>query len=668
MKGIVTVIRAHDPLWVRCRRWLLELPRVGKRIILALFDLALLSFALWFSVSLRYNDIYVPPDTMSGLLMVSAPIITVTTFALSGLYKLVTRYLDYQGHMRIIGCIWLSVLIWSLLVFMFGQLGIPRSAILGYGLMATLLITASRAAAAMVLESAGIRVSQLNVDRKPVIIFGAGRLGVQLLAALRRTYDREAVAFIDTEPSLWRQYVAGLKVHHPDKFGHLIERHKVKEILIALPDERRRERRRLLRELQTHAVEVKILPAVDDIASGRVSVSDLRPLEVDDLLGRDKVPPNVELMARKTRDKSILVTGAGGSVGSELVRQLLKQWPRKIVLLDVSEAALYEIEHEVQEIVESWRDGRARPEVVAVLGSVLDAPLVRETLARHTTEVIYHAAAYKHVPIVEQNPVCGLRNNTFGAAVVAECAKAAGVELMVLISTDKAVRPTNIMGASKRLAELILQDAAACADGPTIFTMVRFGNVLDSSGSVVKKFRRQIRAGGPVTVTHPDIIRYFMSIPEAAELVIQAGAMAQGGDVFVLDMGEPVRIDDMARLMIRLTGLDVKGPQNPDGDIAIVYSGLRPGEKLYEELLIGANTTATEHPRIQRSDEPSLATDELERELAVLRAALEMRDLEAMQAVLMRTVEGYHAEPEPTGEEAASPRPLWQPLSPRTLH
>jgi UDP-N-acetylglucosamine 4,6-dehydratase len=665
----VTVIRAHDPLWVRWRRWLLELPRIGKRLVLVLLDLALLSFALWFSVSLRYNDVYVPPDEISGFLMVAAPIITVATFALSGLYKLVTRYLDYQGHMRIIGCIWLSVLIWSLLVFMSGQLGIPRSAILGYGLMSTLLITASRAAAAMFLESAGISVSQLNVDRKPVIIFGAGRLGVQLLAALRRTYDREAVAFVDTEPSLWRQYVAGLKVHHPDKFGHLIERHKVKEILIALPDERRRERRRLLRELQTHAVEVKILPAVDDIASGRVSVTDLRPLEVNDLLGRDKVPPNVELMARKTREKSILVTGAGGSVGSELVRQLLKQWPRRIVLLDVSEAALYEIEREALEIIEAWRDGRPRPEIAAVLGSVLDAPMVREALTRHGVEVIYHAAAYKHVPIVEQNPVCGLRNNTFGAAVVAECAKAAGVELMVLISTDKAVRPTNVMGASKRLAELILQDAAACGDGKTVFTMVRFGNVLDSSGSVVKKFRRQIRAGGPVTVTHPDIIRYFMSIPEAAELVIQAGAMAQGGDVFVLDMGEPVRIDDMARLMVRLTGLEVKDPQSPDGDIAIVYTGLRPGEKLYEELLIGANTTATEHPRILRSDEPLLATDLLERELALLRAAMEMRDLETIQAVLMRTVEGYHSEPEAAaGEEAEAPRSLWQSPSPRTLH
>jgi FlaA1/EpsC-like NDP-sugar epimerase len=420
-----------------------------------------------------------------------------------------------------------------------------------------------------------------------------------------------------------------------------------------------------LKELQGHPVEVKILPAVDDITSGRVSVTDLRPLEVNDLLGREKVPPNAELLARKSHGKSILVTGAGGSVGSELVRQLLQQSPRRIVLFDLSEAALYEIENEVFDIAASF-GGLPRPEIVAVLGSVLDAVQLRETISRHEIEVIYHAAAYKHVPIVEQNPICGLWNNTFGVSVLAGCAKAEGVELVVLISTDKAVRPANVMGASKRLAEMILQ-AAAAGGGPTIFTMVRFGNVLGSSGSVVKRFRKQIRAGGPVTVTHPEIIRYFMSISEAADLVIQAGAMAQGGDVFVLDMGEPVRIDDLARLMVRLVGLDVRSSDNPDGDIAITYTGLRPGEKLYEELLIGENTTATEHPRILRSDEPYLPAEVLERELDLLKAAMKMRDVETMQAVLMRTVEGYQSRPHPAppGEDAALA--AWTPSS-RTLH
>ncbi len=666
LRGKVTVIPTYDPVWVRWRTWLLKLPRFHKRVILIGCDLTILSFALWFPISLRYNTLYVP-DLITGLLLAGAPIITVAIFAFSGLYRLVTRYLGYRGHTRIIGCIWLSVLLWSMLVFMFGQFGIPRSAVLGYGVLATLLITASREAVAMFLEGAGIRLSELpgNVERKPVIIFGAGRIGVQLLAALRRGYERDAVAFIDTDPSLWRQYVSGVKVYNPDRFGQLIERYKVREVLIALPEGRQRERRRILKELQTHPVEVKVLPAVDDVTSGRIRVSDLRSLEVHDLLGREKVPPDVELLARKTRNKSILVTGAGGSVGSELVRQLLKQSPQRIVLLDLSEAALYEIEHEVLDIVASAQGASERPEIVAVLGTVLDSAQLRETISLYDIEVIYHAAAYKHVPIVEQNPVCGLWNNTFGVAVLADAAKAEGVELVVLISTDKAVRPTNVMGASKRLAEMILQ-AAAATGGSTIFTMVRFGNVLDSSGSVVKKFRRQIKAGGPVTVTHPEIIRYFMSIPEAAELVIQAGAMAKGGDVFVLDMGEPVRIVDLARLMIRLTGLDVKSAENPDGDIGITYSGLRPGEKLYEELLIGANTTVTEHPRILRSDEPYLPAEQLDRELDLLKAAMKMRDIDTLQAVLMRTVEGYQAGPRPIAqsEEAVA---TWAPAS-RTLH
>ena len=399
-----------------------------------------------------------------ALVLLSGPVITVMTFSVSGLYRFVTRYLGYRGHTRIIGCIWLSVLIWSLVVLMSGQLGIPRSVVLGYGVLATLLIAGSREVAAMILESAGIRLSELptNIERTPVIIFGAGQLGVQLLDALRRSYNRTAVAFVDTEPSLWRQYVAGLKVYHPDKLPLLIERHEVKEILVALPDDRRRERRRILKDLQDQPVEVKVLPAVEDIASGRVSVTDLRPLEVNDLLGRDKVPPNADLLARKTRGKSILITGAGGSIGSELVRQLLKQAPRRIVLFDISEAALYQIEDEITEFVKTHAPRVAAPgdRRRARLGARRGAACARRSSAMRV-EVIYHAAAYKHVPIVEQNAVCGLRNNTFGTAVLAECAKAAGVELVVLISTDKAVRPTNIMGASKRLAELVLQAAAA---------------------------------------------------------------------------------------------------------------------------------------------------------------------------------------------------------------
>ena len=650
------------------RSRLVGLPRYNKRVILVTFDFVLLTLALWIALSIRHNTAYLPPDWPTALVLISGPMISVATFAASGLYRFVTRYLGYRGHTHIIGCIWLSVLIWSLVVLMSGQLGIPRSVVLGYGVLATLLIAGSREVAAMILASAGVRLTELpaSAERKPVIIFGAGQLGVQLLEALRRGNNRSVMAFVDTQPSLWRQYVAGVKVHPPERLAHLIERHQVKEILVALPDERRRERRRILKDLQTQPAEVLILPGVDDVTSGRVSVTDLRPVEVNDLLGRDKVPPHAELLARKTLGKSILVTGAGGSIGSELVRQLLRHGPRRIVLFDISEAALYLIEDEISEVAKGIRPDLPRPEIVSVLGSVLDQTQLHDVIVSNGVEVIYHAAAYKHVPIVEQNPICGLRNNSLGTAVLVECAKATRVELVVLISTDKAVRPTNVMGASKRLAELVLQ-AAAANGGPTVFTMVRFGNVLDSSGSVVKKFRRQIKAGGPVTVTHPEIIRYFMSIPEAAELVIQAGAMAEGGDVFVLDMGEPVRIDDLARLMVRLSGYEVRSAENPEGDIAITYTGLRSGEKLYEELLIGANTKATEHPRIWRSDEPFLPTEELDKELGILSAAMKVRDYATIQAVLLRTVEGYTATKvmAPAGEE--SPAVNWTPPT-RTLH
>ena len=395
---------------------------------------------------------------------------------------------------------------------------------------------------------------------------------------------------------------------------------------------------------------MRTLPAIEDLAAGRVTVSDLRPVEAEDLLGRDPVPPDTTLLARNIANKSVMVTGAGGSIGSELVRQILRQGPRHLVLFDAGEGQLYEIEREAQELLQAKRKAStpaspAPPEIVAVLGSVQNSALVARTLEDNAVETIYHAAAYKHVPIVEHNAIAGLRNNTFGTVVLAEAAETFGVERFVLVSTDKAVRPTSIMGASKRLAEMVLQARAANGRGKhTVFTMVRFGNVLDSSGSVVRMFRRQIAAGGPVTVTHREAFRYFMSIPEAAALVIQAGAMATGGDVFVLDMHEPVKIDDLAKSMIRLMGLEVRDAKHPDGDIAIEYIGLRHGEKLHEELLLGENITPTEHPRILKSHEPCMPAGELAKVLGALRTAMDANDLKAIHAALMRAVEGYRPE------------------------
>jgi len=651
---------------VRIRHWLLELTRHQKRAILAATDLIVLIGILWSLTSLRYSYAFWPNSWFGHIVYWSGPFITVVAFAYMGLYRFVTRYLGSQANTRVIGGVAVSVLVWALLVFMAGQHGTPRSVILSYGAFAAIAVIAIRYVVARFLHSSGIELPKVKQGQAshPVLIYGAGERGVDLAIALRRSADRDVVGFCDNSPSLWGQYIAGYRVYRPEKLGYIIERYGIKEILLAMPAGARHERRMVLKQLETFPVTVKVLPSLAEIASGQVALADLRPLQVEDLLGRDSVPPNMELLSRDTRDKSVLVTGAGGSVGSELVRQVLRQGPRRLVLFDVSEPALYEIEMEVRGIVNAMPSSTRKPEIAVILGSVLDPTLVTEVLRKCAVDTIYHAAAYKHVPIVEHNAAVGLTNNVRGTEIVADAAMTCGVDRMVLISTDKAVRPTNVMGASKRLAELVLQARAAQQGTATVFTMVRFGNVLGSSGSVVQRFRRQIESGGPVTVTHPEVIRYFMSIPEAAELVIQAGAMARGGEVFVLDMGEPVKIRDLAELMIHLSGLEVSSEANPEGDIEIVYTGLRAGEKLYEELLIGGmHTSATEHPRILRSDEPALAAKDLRRELDLLEVATKTRDMEAVQAVLMRTVEGYQPDPVLTKPPLSS----WV-LPGRTLH
>jgi FlaA1/EpsC-like NDP-sugar epimerase len=653
----------------RISQGLVRLGRYPKRAIVVVSDLLGLGLALWLAMSLRLGELYVPPSWGLFFILCAAPAIGVATLAQFGLYRLVTRYIGGRGRFLILFAVAVSALLWAFMVLLSGvQAGganasgvqiVPRSIFILYPILGAAFVWGTRRAAGWLLKTSGIEFSvPVREKAKSVLIYGADATGVQLLEALRRTSTYIPVGFVDLSPTLWGQTVADLKVHRPERMAGLIQRHDVSEVLLAMPKARRQERQAALKQLEGLMVGVRTLPAMEDLAEGRVTVSDLRPVEAEDLLGRDPVPPNVALLARNIADKSVLVTGAGGSIGSELVRQILRHAPRRLVLLDASEEQLYEIDLEVQSLLQvrqkSAAPGAAAlPEIVTVLGSILDAALVRQTIDKNGVETIYHAAAYKHVPIVEHNAVAGLRNNTFGTAVLAEAAEKGGVERFVLVSTDKAVRPTSIMGASKRLAEMVLQARAANGAGRTVFTMVRFGNVLDSSGSVVRRFRSQIEAGGPVTVTHRDVIRYFMSIPEAAGLVIQAGAMATGGDVFVLDMGEPVKIDDLARSMIRLMGLEVRDTEHADGDVAIEYIGLRHGEKLHEELLLGENITPTEHPRILKSREPCLTAPELANELDALRAGMEADDVQAIHAVLTRTVEGYrpelrHLEPDRT--------------------
>jgi FlaA1/EpsC-like NDP-sugar epimerase len=644
------VLRQWAVQWLRgIAPALLRLGRYTKRAILVTVDLVLLSASLWLAFSLRLGEPFAPGTPELFLICCAAPLIGVATFFQLGLYRLVTRYISGRVEMLMPAAVALSSLLWALIVLLSGVAGVPRSVVLLYPMLATAAVWGSRRLAGWLLTQAHVELpAWTSKGARSVLIYGAGQTGVELVNALRNAGTYAPVGFVDPSPTVWGQYVAGLKVYRPDRMAGMIQRHDVQEVLLAMPSTRQRERQAALRQLESLKVSVRTLPGIEDLASGRVTVSDLRPVDAEDLLGRDPVSPNAELLARNIKSKSVLVTGAGGSIGSELVRQILRQGPRRLVLLDAAEPPLYEIEREVEQQLARQRKeaqgGIEEPEVVAVLGSAGDERLASDTLRKHEIDTIYHAAAYKHVPIVEHNAVAGLQNNTFGTAVLADAAERAGVERFVLISTDKAVRPTSIMGASKRLAEMILQARAAEGAGQTVFTMVRFGNVLDSSGSVVRRFRQQIQAGGPVTVTHPEIIRYFMSIPEAAALVIQAGAMATGGDVFVLDMGEPVKIDDLARSMIRLMGQEVRDAQHPEGNIAITYTGLRPGEKLYEELLLGMNARPTDHPRILKSHEPFLPAAELARELEELRAAMDAGDAEAIHRALVRTAEGYRPE------------------------
>lgn len=479
---------------------------------------------------------------------------------------------------------------------------------------------------------------RFNIPKKiPTLIYGAGDCGKQLVESLDHHHHYQAIAFIDDNKLLHDTIIHNLPVYNPSEVSYLISKYGIKQILLAMPSISPLRQQHIIQELLVYNISILSVPSMDALLFGKKSLDEITASEVAQLINRSKVIPNGQLMRQCIHHHHVMVTGAGGSIGSELCRQIIRQQPSSIVLYELSEYALYQIEHELLEISRS--EGLTIP-ITPVLGSVQDRQRLDETIKTHHIQTLYHAAAYKHVPLVEHNPIEGIRNNTLGTYHTAQAALAHKVKHFVLISTDKAVRPTNVMGASKRMAELVLQGISEQSQY-TQFSMVRFGNVLGSSGSVVPLFRKQIQQGGPITVTHPDIIRYFMTIPEAAQLVIQAGALAKGGEVFLLDMGEPVKIVDLARRMIHLKGLSVKDETNPYGDIAIEFSGLRPGEKLYEELLIDDNAQATQHPRIRQAHEDYLAWPKIQQVIDSLQYACSQRDLHTIYQLLLQHVNGF---------------------------
>ena len=610
---------------------LLTLPRQAKQASMIAFDAG----SYWTSAVVSFWVVFGTTEFSASVIAISllAILIAIPVHWFSGLYASIVRY---TGLTLLVVGLRTTFLVTAALMAVSSFAGFLSSTTrvgIVFWAFSLILIVGGRVAARMFL-------SRSNADREPVIIYGAGQAGAQLIAALVDGDDYLPVAIVDDNPKLYGQRIHELKVYPPEDLGQLIKTAAAKRILLAMPGASRRARRQVLEHLSEFPVRVMTMPDVKDIVSGRARVDEISDVDVKDLLGRNPVPPIPELLDSCIKGKNVLVTGAGGSIGAELCRQILASNPARLVLLEISETALYKIERKLQKRA---KDARSRCEIVALLGSVHHKRRMREVMEAFGIQTVYHAAAYKHVPIVEQNLFEGIHNNVFGTLHCVQAAIDAGVESFVLISTDKAVHPSSVMGATKRLAELVLQ-AYQGEDHDTRLCMVRFGNVLESSGSVVPLFKEQIRNGGPVTVTHRDIIRYFMTIPEAAQLVIQAGSMAKGGDVFVLDMGKPVKIADLARRMINLMGLTVRDDAHPDGDVEIQYTGLRPAEKLYEELLIGTNVSGTEHPRIMRADEESLSMDELVECLDGLDAASQRLDHAKAREILLRSVNEYNPE------------------------
>lgn len=568
------------------------------------------------------------------------PFFSVLVFSVRGVYKSILRYINFLAIYNLIQAIFIALttivfikIAYPFLVTYFFEIRIEKTVIsfLAWivGFMSCLiLLVSSRLIANLYFSDSGAE--------KRVIIYGAGSAGIQLAGALRVSSEMQPIAFIDKNEALHNTFLGGLKVLHPKKLESLASLKKVDEVLIAIPSASRSSLRALLKEIENYSIKVRILPGLAELAQGKVLVSELKEVDIPDLLGRSEVEANQELLNKNIKDKIVMITGAGGSIGSEISRQVAKNNPEKVILLDANEYALYSIKQELESQFPNTN-------IISILANVTNKKRMKDVCLSFNLDTIYHAAAYKHVPLVEENPFEAVFNNIIGTKICLEAAIENNVETFVLISTDKAVRPTNIMGATKRFSELILQSFSDVQDSElkTKMIMVRFGNVIGSSGSAIPLFQQQIKDGGPITVTHPEVIRYFMSIPEAAELVIQAGAMGTGGDLFVLDMGEPVKITELVKRLISLSGLELKDEKNLDGDIEIIFTGLRPGEKLYEELLIGATVSKTPHKQILRAEEDFIKREELEESIKSLMQAEEENDVNELKKIFKKTIHGY---------------------------
>jgi FlaA1/EpsC-like NDP-sugar epimerase len=635
----------------------LALPRALKRALALLVDICLCVLSVWLAFCLRLGE-WVGITEALGWAVLVALCLAIPLFVRAGFYRAIFRYSGFPAMVCVARAMALYGALYAVVIAGIGLHDVPRTVGFIQPLLLLLFVGASRALVRSWLG--GMYLSHLKRAALPqVLIYGAGDAGRQLASAMASSHEMRMVGFLDDDDRLHGHVLNGLPIYNPASLPQLLNVSPITDVLLALPSVSRQRRNAILASLAPLRVAVRTLPGMTDLATGRVNLTDVHDLDIDDLLGREPVKPDDLLLNRNTNGKTVLVTGAGGSIGSELCRQIVQCQPRQLLLVEMSEFALYQIHQELQAALQGVRSEvqgedelsdaisvASCVEIIPLLASVCDEVRMQEIMVTWKPHTVYHAAAYKHVPLVEHNPEQGLRNNVWGTMVCALAAARNGVHNFVLISTDKAVRPTNIMGATKRLAEMVLQAMAAQdISGGTSFSMVRFGNVLGSSGSVVPLFREQIKSGGPITLTHADITRYFMTIPEAAQLVIQAGAMGAGGDVFVLDMGQPVRIYDLACRMVELSGLSLRNALNPEGDIEIAVTGLRPGEKLYEELLIGDNPQPTQHARIMKAHEDFIAWDALQEKFAVLKSAMQANSVPEIRQILQELVQGY----QPTG-------------------